>query len=198
MKTTAAHLDRRSRNALALVVVLALTPTAIAQSGAAKHGASSKREILVSIPDRKLAVLEDGQTIRVFPVAVGVAASPSPEGEFRIVNRLSDPTYYRPHMVIPPGPLNPIGSRWIGLDRKGYGIHGTNDPGSVAKAASHGCIRLCNRDMEELFDMVRVGDRVRIAGERDAQLRRIFDGGTVTDTMAEVHTAGEPQSADGQ
>src|SRR5215469_2845436 len=198
MKTTEAHFERRSRNALALVVVLALTPTVIAQCGAARHGASSKREILVSILHRKLAVLEDGQTIRVFPVAAGAAATPSPAGEFRIVNRLSDPTYYRPHMVIPPGPQNPIGSRWIGLDRKGYGIHGTNDPGSVGKAASHGCIRLLNRDMEELFAMVRVGDRVRIAGERDAQVARIFDGGTVTATMAEVQTAGGLQSADGQ
>jgi len=198
MKTTEAHLERRSRNTLALVVVLALTPTSIAQCGAASHGANSRRENLVSIPDRKLAALEDGQTIRVFPVAVGVAASPSPAGEFRIVNRLSDPAYYRPHMVIPPGPQNPIGSRWIGLDRKGYGIHGTNDPGSVGKAASHGCIRLRNRDMEELFAMVRVGDRVRIAGEHDAQVARIFDGGTVTASMAGVQTAGGPQSADGQ
>ena len=66
-------------------------------------------------------------------------------------------------MVIPPGKANPLGTRWIGLSRKGYGIHGTNNPRSIGRRASHGCIRMRNRDVEELFEMVAVGDRVEIS-----------------------------------
>ena len=75
------------------------------------------RQVLVSVPDRKLAVLEGGKVIRTFPVAVGATVSPSPSGEFKVVNRIANPTYYHP------GVGNPIGTRWLGLNRKGYGIH---------------------------------------------------------------------------
>ena len=118
--------------------------------------------MLVSIADRKLAVLDGDEVIATFPVAVGAADSPSPTGEFQIVSRVSNPTYYRPGTVIPSGKNNPLGTRWVGLSEKGYGIHGTNAPRSVGHAASHGCIRLRNRDMEKLFTMVRVGDAVEI------------------------------------
>jgi hypothetical protein len=67
-----------------------------------------------------------------------------------------------------------LGPRWLGLSRKGFGIHGTNDPRSIGKAASHGCIRLRNRDIRELFSMVNVGDTVEIRGESDAEMARIF------------------------
>jgi lipoprotein-anchoring transpeptidase ErfK/SrfK len=187
---------RREKKVLALFVVLALTPVTIAQTRA--NELRHQRQIVVSIPDRKLAVIADGKTLRVFSVAVGAAVSPSPAGEFRIVNRLSNPTYYHAGVVIPPGPRNPIGSRWIGLDRKGYGIHGTNAPESVGKAASHGCIRLRNRDVEEFFAMVRAGDLVRIVGERDVQLAQIFDAVAIDDTVAEVQSADEAPSGDGQ
>jgi lipoprotein-anchoring transpeptidase ErfK/SrfK len=187
---------RREKKVLALFVVLALTPVTIAQTRANELG--HQRQIVVSIPDRKLAVIEDGKTLRVFAVAVGAAVSPSPAGEFRIVKRLSNPTYYHTGVVIPPGPRNPIGSRWIGLDRKGYGIHGTNAPESVGRAVSHGCIRLRNRDVEEFFAMVRVGDLVRIAGERDVQVAQIFDPVAIDDTVAEVQSADEAPSDDGQ
>jgi lipoprotein-anchoring transpeptidase ErfK/SrfK len=132
------------------------------------------RQIIVSIPDRKLAVLENGYVIRKFDVAVGASISPTPTGEFVVVHRLSNPTYYHPGVVIPPGPDNPIGTRWLGLNRKGFGIHGTNAPTSIGKPASHGCIRLRNRDMEKLFAILRIGDRVEIRGERDSRLAQIF------------------------
>ena len=140
--------------------------------------------MLVSIPDRKLAVLEDGNVIATFPVAVGAAASPSPTGEFQIVSRVANPTYYRPGTVIPSGKDNPVGTRWVGLSQKGYGIHGTNAPRSVGHAASHGCIRLRNRDMEKLFTMLRVGDVVQIRGERDEQVAQIFGSGADDTTVA--------------
>lgn len=179
----------KTKRNLTFCLVLALTPPLVAQKDDSKRVTGSRREVLVSIRDRKLAVMEDGKTLRVFAVAVGAAASPSPTGDFRIVNRVAHPTYYHPGVVIPPGPQNPIGSRWLGLDRKSFGIHGTNEPGSIGRAASHGCIRLRNRDMEEFFAMVRVGDRVRIAGERDAEVAQIFRGATSADTVAQVHTA---------
>ncbi len=157
-----------------VAVLLMVTAEALAQTKQ-----RLPREILVSIPDRKLAVLEDGWVLKVFPVAVGAADSPSPSGEFRIVNRLTDPTDYHPGTVIPAGPANPLGSRWIGLDHKGYGIHGTNAPRSIGKAASHGCVRLGKRDLEQLFEMVRVGDRVVIRAEADEQTAQIF-GSTPT------------------
>src|SRR5208282_5051819 len=103
--------------------------------------------------------------------------SPSPTGEFQIVSRVSNPTYYHPGKVIPTGKDNPLGTRWLGLSQSGYGIHGTNAPKSVGHAASHGCIRLRNRDMEQSFTMLQVGDTVVIRGERDEQVARVFGGG---------------------
>jgi lipoprotein-anchoring transpeptidase ErfK/SrfK len=137
-------------------------------------GQNSHRQVIVSIPDHKLAVLENGSVLRKFDIAVGASVSPSPTGQFVVVNRLSNPTYYHPGVVIPPGPDNPIGTRWIGLNRKGFGIHGTNAPTSVGKSASHGCIRLRNRDVEKLFALLSVGDTVEIRAESDAQTAEIF------------------------
>ncbi len=159
--------------AVALAVLgLALINPLAAQT--AQPLPQTKRTVLVSIPDRKLAVIEDDKVLATFRVAVGAAVSPSPTGDFLIVSRVSNPTYYHPGKVIPTGKDNPLGTRWIGLSQKGYGIHGTNAPRSVGRAASHGCIRLRNRDAEKLFAMLRVGDVVQIRGERDEQIARVF------------------------
>ena len=133
-----------------------------------------KRVLLVSIPDHRLALIEDGQVKKVYPVAVGKESTPSPTGTFRVVARVVDPTYYHEGKVIAPGPRNPLGTRWMGLDLKGYGIHGTNAPQSIGKAASHGCIRMAKHDLEELFSTVKAGDVVEIRGERDAQTAAVF------------------------
>jgi len=141
-------------------------------------------------------VLEDGKVIRTFPVAVGAAVSPSPAGEFHIVHRVTDPTYYHSGVVIPPGPDNPVGTRWVGLSQKGYGIHGTNEPGSIGKARSHGCIRMRNHDVEQFFTMVNVGDTVEIRSERDEQTAEVF--GTQADaTAAAVALVQAPDAAGG-
>jgi len=131
---------------------------------------------LVSLVDRKLAVVDNGVVVATFEVAVGADVSPSPTGEFKIVSRVSNPTYYHRGTVIPTGKDNPVGTRWVGLSLKGYGIHGTNAPRSIGRAASHGCIRLRNRDMERLFTMLKVGDAVQIHGERDEEVARVFGG----------------------
>ena len=75
---------------------------------------------------------------------------------------------------MPPGKSNPLGTRWLGLSHKGYGIHGTNRPDSIGKNASHGCIRMRNREVEELFKLVAVGDQVELYGERTPETLRLF------------------------
>jgi lipoprotein-anchoring transpeptidase ErfK/SrfK len=150
--------------------------------------------VLVSLVDRKLAVIDNGVIIATFQVAVGAKSSPSPTGEFTIISRVSNPTYYHRGTVIPTGKDNPVGTRWVGLNLKGYGIHGTNAPGSIGRAASHGCIRLRNRDMERLFTMLRVGDVVQIRGERDDQIAEIFGG--EADQVVVASTASTPQNTE--
>ena len=163
----------RSRTLFGLSILIIATQ-ALAQSATLAVSGQPHRVVLVSIPDRKLIVVSNEEVIATFPVAVGAAKTPSPTGEFQIINRLNNPTYYHPGTVIPGGKDNPLGTRWIGLSKNGYGIHGTNVPKSVGRAASHGCIRLRNRDIEQLFSIVRVGDRVEIHGERDDQVARWF------------------------
>lgn len=137
------------------------------------------RTIIVSLADHRLALVENGVVKAVYPVAVGKTSTPSPTGTFTIANRVTNPTYYHSGRVIPPGPRNPVGNRWMGLSIAGYGIHGTNEPWSVGRAVSHGCIRLGRRDLEKLFAQVRIGDTVEIVGERDAQTVAIFGGPAV-------------------
>lgn len=137
-------------------------------------GATAARRILISIPDRKLAVIEDGQVVKVYPVAVGAKATPSPEGEFQVINRVTNPTWYGGKKPIPAGPDNPLGNRWIGLNKKGYGIHGTNAPQSIGRRASHGCIRMAQADLEELFEMLRIGDVVVLEGRRTEEVAAVF------------------------
>ena len=132
------------------------------------------RRVVVSIPDRKLAVIENDTVVRVFAVAVGAPESPSPVGTFTIVNRVANPTYYHPGKVIAPGVANPVGTRWIGLSEKGFGIHGTDDPKSIGYARSHGCIRLRNTDVEKLFELVRGGDVVELHAERTPEIGALF------------------------
>jgi hypothetical protein len=103
-------------------------------------------------------------------------------GEFKIVNRVTNPTYYHKGQVIGAGKSNPVGTRWMGLSAKGYGIHGTNQPNSIGKAASTGCIRMDKQDLEELFASVDVGDAVEIRAERDEQIAAVFGMGIGTET----------------
>jgi len=167
---------KRAKGWFLAAIILVLVNPMVAQTAKSDDGARAPWTVLVSIPDRQLAVLVNGIVVAGFPIAVGADESPSPTGEFTIVNRVSNPTYYHEGVVIPAGKGNPVGTRWVGLSQKGYGIHGTNAPKSIGRAASHGCIRLRNRDMEKLFGMLHVGDVVKIRGERDEQIAEIFGG----------------------
>jgi lipoprotein-anchoring transpeptidase ErfK/SrfK len=146
--------------------------TATQQVAAPAH----KRVIVVSLEDHKLALVEDGHVVKVYPVAVGKRSTPSPVGTFTIERRVMNPTYSHDGRVVAPGPNNPVGTRWMGLSVHGYGIHGTNAPGSIGKAASHGCIRMGRADLEELYAQVQVGDTVELIGQRDEETAELFGG----------------------
>jgi lipoprotein-anchoring transpeptidase ErfK/SrfK len=107
--------------------------------------------------------------VRVFRVAVGQPAYPTPTGRFRIVSKQRNPWWYPPNTgwasgakPIPPGPGNPLGTRWMGLSVGAVGIHGTYNSASIGGFASHGCIRMYLHQAEWLYERVRIGTTVFI------------------------------------
>lgn len=111
--------------------------------------APSPIEIIVNIGAKRLTVYRNGSIFREYIVATGKPETPTPVGVFEVVNKEIDPG-------------GPYGTRWLGLSARGYGIHGTNNPSSIGTAASNGCIRMYNEDIEALFDITVVGTPVRI------------------------------------
>ncbi len=105
--------------------------------------------ITVSISGRTLTLYDNEGVQKVYPIAVGRMLFDTPVGEFVIVNRA-------------PNPGGPYGTMWLSLSKKSYGIHGTNDPSSIGKAVSRGCVRMYNHDVEELAAIVPNGTSVSI------------------------------------
>lgn len=105
--------------------------------------------IIVDISDRKLHLLEDDIVIDTYPVGVGKIVTQTPVGDFTIINKA-------------PNPGGPYGVFWMGLSKRGYGIHGTNNPSSIGGYVSKGCIRMYNKDVLELSRRVPIGTRVTI------------------------------------
>jgi lipoprotein-anchoring transpeptidase ErfK/SrfK len=159
-------------------------PTTTSATATAHH-----RQIVISIADRQLAILDNGQRLKVYPIAVGASSTPSPDGDFAIINHAKDPTYRHGDKEIAPGKDNPLGSRWMGLSLKGYGIHGTNVQSSVGKALSHGCFRMRTHDVEELYGLVQVGDMVTVRRERDAMIAQVFAAPATTPAATNVLAA---------
>jgi lipoprotein-anchoring transpeptidase ErfK/SrfK len=102
-------------------------------------------------------------------VAIGQAEYPTPTGTYKIVTKQKNPTWNPPDSPwaeglgqIPPGPGNPLGTRWIGTSAPAIGIHGTYADYSIGTAASHGCLRMHIPDVEELYEDVAVGMPVEI------------------------------------
>jgi lipoprotein-anchoring transpeptidase ErfK/SrfK len=115
---------------------------------------------------RLYGVSKRGRTVirRTFQVATGQSAYPTPAGLWSIVQMWRNPWWYPPDSPwaqglkpIPPGPGNPLGTRWMGLSASGVGIHGTPDDASIGYSASHGCIRMHVPDAEYLFTQVSIG-----------------------------------------
>ena len=130
--------------------------------------------IWIELDQKRLIVYENGQSIAVFPIASGAAATPSPVGVFKITHRFSTQ-------------LSGFGTRFLGLNVPWgqYGIHGTNKPSSIGQNASHGCIRLSVRDAERLYAMIPNGTPVVIDGgpygALSAGLRTLREGDRGTD-----------------
>lgn len=155
---------------------------AASQTAPVAAQSATVRLIVVSLEDRKLALVENGLVTKVYTVAVGKPSTPSPSGEFSIARRVMNPTYHHDGRTVPPGPHNPVGDRWMGLSKAGYGIHGTNEPNSIGKAASHGCIRMGKADVEDLYARVEVGDQVEIVGQRNDETAKLFGAPQVAPT----------------
>lgn len=122
--------------------------------------------IIINKSTNKLAFFEGGELQRIFDVGTGKSDSLTPEGSFKIVNKIKNRPYYKEG--IPGGdPSNPLGDRWLGLDARGtygttYAIHGNNNPASIGKYVSAGCVRMHNDDVHWLFDRVQINTRVFI------------------------------------
>lgn len=122
-------------------------------------------ELRLSLSDRKVYVYRGDIVEASFPVAVGKSGWETPTGEFEVFSQISQPGWTNPFTdeVMPPGPENPLGDRWIGFWSDGnnvIGFHGTPNRDSVGRAASHGCVRMYNEDIRQLFDMVELGTPV--------------------------------------
>ena len=126
--------------------------------------------VVIHRGSNRLALFKGEKPWRSFRVATGQAAYPTPTGSFRIVDMQRNPWWRPPPdsdwargaKPIPPGPGNPLGTRWMGLSAPLVGIHGTPDASSIGYSASHGCIRMLIPDATWLFDHVRLGTPVLI------------------------------------
>ena len=127
--------------------------------------------IVIKRESRTLLYYDGTKLKRTFRIATGQSSFPTPIGKFEIINMQRNPWWYPPagsawaagSEPVPPGPSNPLGTRWMGLDVYGVGIHGTPDSASLGYSASHGCIRMAIASAEWLFERVRVGTPVVIA-----------------------------------
>jgi lipoprotein-anchoring transpeptidase ErfK/SrfK len=138
---------------------------------APKVAADAFAEVIVINRESNRLYLYNQTTLRrTFAVATGQAIYPTPRGLWHIVVMWKNPWWYPPVQddwakglkPVPPGPDNPLGTRWMGLDAPGVGIHGTDEPTSIGYSASHGCIRMQVPDAEWLFDHVEIGTTVYI------------------------------------
>lgn len=132
------------------------------------------REIYIDTRERFLEVREGGKLIAEFPITPGSKTLPAPLGVWKILGIATMPWFRHDEGVlmhgvrtkdfynIPPGPNNPVGILWMGLNKPGIGIHGTNNPETIGRAGSHGCIRMANWDAARIKDLVSVGNKVTI------------------------------------
>jgi lipoprotein-anchoring transpeptidase ErfK/SrfK len=126
--------------------------------------------VVIRRESRRLDLYNGPALVRTLPIATGRPEFPTPIGWFSIADKQRDPWWYPPASdwakdaePIPPGPGNPLGTRWMGLNAFAVGIHGTPDAASIGYSASHGCIRMNVWEAEWLFEQVEVGTPVFIA-----------------------------------
>ncbi|MEH7560274.1 L,D-transpeptidase [Priestia megaterium] len=153
-----------------LMTVLTLLMVALCGVNQGKTEAASKPAnqdlIIINKYYNKLAYFHNGYIEIVDPVETGKTWVKTPVGFFKVVNTIKNRPYYTGH-IAGGAPNNPLGSRWLGLNANGttgdtYAIHGNNSEDSIGKYVSHGCVRMHNADIKELFDKVAVGTSVTI------------------------------------
>jgi L,D-transpeptidase ErfK/SrfK len=127
--------------------------------------------LLLNLAERMLYLYDEkGRPCAAYPAAIGQVGWETPTGSFKIHQKRKNPTWFPPSWAklekpVPPGPENPLGDRWMGLSVPGYGLHATNSPASVGRAASHGCIRLYPEHAHDIYSRVSKGTRVKIIYE---------------------------------
>ena len=129
--------------------------------------------LVVNLPERGVFLFRGGQFEKFYPVAIGQPGRfATPTGQYQLVSLVRNPTWMPPEWagmgtdtVVPAGPDNPLGDRWMGLSAPGLGLHSTTQPASIGSAASHGCMRMYPDMSHDLFDRLRVGYPVRIEYE---------------------------------
>jgi lipoprotein-anchoring transpeptidase ErfK/SrfK len=137
---------------------------------AARTRANFGPVVVIARESKRLTLYDETTAVRSFPIATGQASYPTPLGTWSIATKQRDPWWIPPPdsdwaqgaEPIPPGPGNPLGTRWMGLTAPLVGIHGTPDSASIGYSASHGCIRMHIPDADWLFDQVEIGTPVVI------------------------------------
>ena len=141
---------------------------------AEKNPAFANRKIYIDTKDRFLLIYDDKQLVAEFPITPGSAKLPAPLGLWKILGIATLPVFRHDEGVLnhgeksstfynlPPGPNNPVGVLWMGLNKPHVGIHGTNNPETIGRASSHGCIRTANWDAARVRELVTVGNTVSI------------------------------------
>jgi lipoprotein-anchoring transpeptidase ErfK/SrfK len=146
----------------------------ITEGKIAENPGFATRKIFIDTKERLLEVFDNDQLVCVFPITPGSTTLPAPIGTWKILGAATMPWFrYDEGMLnygvrtdnyynLPPGPNNLVGVVWMGLNKTGIGIHGTNNPETIGRAASHGCIRTANWDIIRLKDLISVGNTVII------------------------------------
>ena len=151
--------------------------------------------IFINLSNFSLVLERPGKEQKRWRIASGSHEHPTPVGRYYIYEKVYHPTWLPPKSdwakdakPIPPGPGNPLGTRWLGFDWGGVGIHGTNAPWTVGSAASHGCLRMVTEQVEELYELVEVGTPVIVLGgwENDPVLDRYWPEPKPVEETAEV------------
>lgn len=158
-----------------IAVVLLCSMTMVAAQGKDIVAPS----VVINLPSRMLELYSGNTLIKEYSVAVGKPSTPTPIGQFTIIDMEKNPTWvpFGRDLVVPSGPDNPLGYRWMGFFEL-YGIHGTNEPWTIGQALSNGCIRMREEHAEELFEIVTKGTPVKVNYERIKV--RIDSGGQAT------------------
>jgi L,D-transpeptidase ErfK/SrfK len=133
---------------------------------------AAREGLVINLPELRMYDFTHPDGPAIYAIAIGDPAWPTPTGSFRAGRKRADPVWYVPDSIrserpelpaaVPPGPANPLGSHWITIGASSYGLHGTNNPWSIGRLSTHGCVRLYDDVMRELFARLPAATPIRI------------------------------------